>query len=80
MRQQYTHITKEDFIPAFQAAFLESLTESNIKGGFEGARVVPFDPERVVSSLDLKLKTPTPPSSRLSTAQAWVSQTPSNPI
>ena len=27
----------------------------------------------------LKLKTPTPPNSRLSTAQPWVSQTPNNP-
>src|ERR1700761_61426 len=33
MRQQYTHITKEDFIPAFRTAFRDSLTEGNIKGG-----------------------------------------------
>ena len=78
MRQQCTHITKEDFIPAFQAAFLESLTENNIKGGFRGAGLVPFDPDRVISDLDIKLKTPTPPNSRPSTAQPWVSQTPKN--
>jgi hypothetical protein len=30
MRQQCTHVTKEDFIPAFRVAFGESLTESNI--------------------------------------------------
>jgi hypothetical protein len=79
MRQQCTHITKEDFIPAFQAAFQDSLTESNIKGGFRGAGLVPFDPERVISALDLKLRTPTPQNSRPSTAQPWTSQTPSNP-
>ena len=79
MRQQCTHITKEDFIPAFRAAFSESLTESNIKGGFRGAGLVPFDPERVISALDLKLRTPTPQNSRPSTAQPWTSQTPSNP-
>ena len=78
MRQQCTHITKEDFIPAFQAAFLESLTESNIKGCFRGAGLVPFDPERVISNLDIKLKTPTPLNSRPSTAQLWVSQTPNS--
>jgi hypothetical protein len=79
MRQQCTHITKEDFIPVFRAAFSESLTESNIKGGFRGAGLVPFDLERVISALDLKLKTPTPPNSRPNTAQPWTSQTPSNP-
>jgi hypothetical protein len=68
MRQQCTHITKEDFIPAFRAAFSEPLTESNIKGGFRGAGLVPFDPERVILALDLKLKTPTPPNSRPNTA------------
>jgi hypothetical protein len=33
----------------------------------------------VISTLDLRLKTPTPLSSRPSTAQPWVSQTPNNP-
>jgi hypothetical protein len=80
MRQQCTHVTKEDFIPAFRVAFEESLTESNIKGGFRGAGLIPFDPERVISALDLKLRTPTPQNSRPSTAQPWTSQTPSNTI
>ena len=64
MRQQITHIAKEDFIPAFRAAFQVSLTEINIQGGFRGAAIVPFDPERVISTLDLKLRTPTPSNSR----------------
>src|SRR5271168_2451461 len=79
MRQQITHITKEDFIPVFRAAFQVSLTESNIQGGFRGAGIVPFDPERVISTLDLKLRTPTPSNSRPGTAQPWTSQTPNNP-
>ena len=48
-----THITKEDFLPAFCAAFPESLSESNIQGGFRGAGFLPLDPERVISNLDL---------------------------
>ncbi len=72
------HITKDDFFPAFHAAFKSAMTESNIQGGFRGAGLVPFDPEKVISTLDLKLKTPTPPNSRPSTAQPWVSQTPNN--
>lgn len=59
MQQQYTHITKEDFIPAFQVAFKESLMESNIQGGFRGAGLIPFDLKRVILALDLKLQTPT---------------------
>jgi hypothetical protein len=78
MRQQCTHITKEDFIPAFRTAFQGSLTESNIEGCFRGAGLVPFDPEKVISALDLKLRTPTPQNSSPSTAQPWTSQTPSN--
>jgi hypothetical protein len=79
MRAQITHISKDDFFPAFHAAFNIAMTESNIQGGFRGAGLFPFDPERVISTLDLKLKTPTPPNSRPSTAQPWVSQTPNNP-
>jgi hypothetical protein len=33
----------------------------------------------VISTLDLKLRTPTPTNSRLGTADLWTSQTPSNP-
>ena len=80
MRAHILHITKDDFFPAFHAAFKETITESNIQGGFRGAGLLPLDPEKVISALDLKLKTPTPPNSRLSTAQPWVSQTPNNLI
>jgi hypothetical protein len=47
MRAQITHITKDDFFPAFRNAFFAALTESNIQGGFGGAGIVPFDPESV---------------------------------
>jgi DDE superfamily endonuclease/Tc5 transposase DNA-binding domain len=80
MRAHILHITKDDFFPAFHAAFKETITESNVQGGFRGAGLLPLDPEKVISALDLKLKTPTPPNSRPSTAQPWVSQTPNNLI
>jgi hypothetical protein len=79
MRAHITYITKDDFFPAFRIAFFAAMTENNIQGGFRGAGLLPFDPESVISILDLKLKTPTPPNSRPSTAQPWVSQTPNNP-
>jgi hypothetical protein len=80
MRASITHITKEDFFPAFYAAFQAALTPENIQGGFRGAGIVPFDPEKVISQLDIRLKTPTPSNSRPGSAHAWVSKTPNNPI
>jgi hypothetical protein len=80
MRAYIIHITKDDFFPAFRKAHFAAMTESNIQGGFRGAGLLPFDSEKVISTLDLKLKTPTPQNSRPGTAQAWVSQTPNNAI
>ena len=73
------HVSKLEFLCAFRAAFFASITKSNIQGGFTGAGLVPYDPERVLSKLDIKLPTPTPPTSRPGTAQPWVFQTPHNP-
>ena len=78
MRASITHITKEDFLPAFYAAFQAAITPENIRGGFRGAELVPFDPEKVISQLDICLKTLTPSNSRPSSAYAWVSKTPNN--
>ena len=69
IRACITYITKDDFFPAFRNAFFNVMTESNVQGGFRGAGLVLFDPESVISILDLKLKTPTPTNSRPRTAQ-----------
>jgi hypothetical protein len=74
-----THITKEDFLPAFYTAFQAAITPENIQGGFRGAGLVPFDPEKVISQLDICLKTPTPSDSRPGSAHTWVSKTRNNP-
>lgn len=76
VRANITHITKDDFFCAFQAAFRAVLTEQNIKGGFRGAGLVPFDPDAVISKLDVKLRTPTPRGTSEGLPQPWVSQTP----
>ena len=80
MRARVTHITKEDFFPAFYTAYQATMTEKNIKGGFQGAGLIPFDPERVISKLDVQFKTPTPSNSRPTSSHSWVSKTPNNPI
>jgi hypothetical protein len=49
MRGHQTHITKDDFFLAFLAAHKQAMTEENVQGGFRGARLVPFDLEKVIS-------------------------------
>jgi hypothetical protein len=71
-----THISKTEFLPAFYAAFRATMTEKHIKGGFKGAGLIPFDPESVVSKLEVQLRTPTPAEEQASQAQPWTSKTP----
>ena len=80
MRAHITHISKEDFFPAFYQAFQASITESNIQGGFRGSGLIPYDPEHVISQLDVKLHTPTPPGTSSGLPPPWESKTPNNPI
>jgi hypothetical protein len=75
MRNHITHISKEAFLPAFRAAFNTSITLNNIRGSFRGTGLVPFNPETVISKLDVKLKTPTPPPFE---DLLWEAKTPSN--
>ena len=77
MRNHINHITKLEFLPCFKGAFFASISKSNIQGGFRGAGLVPFNPEAVLSKLDVRLRTPTPPTIEDS---QWESKTPSNPI
>jgi len=77
MRNKITHITKTEFLPCFIAAYKASITRSNILGGFRGAGLVPFDPEAVISTLDVRLRTPPLPTVE---DGPWQSQTPSNTL
>jgi hypothetical protein len=77
MRNKITRITKLEFLPCFKAAFDALITESNIQGGFRGAGLVPFNPEAVISKLEVRLCTPPLPTVNEST---WHSQTPSNTL
>jgi len=77
MRSHVNHITKVEFLPCFKAAFDTSITKSNILGSFRGAGLVPFNPEAVLSKLEVRLRTPTPPTTE---DTPWESKTPSNPL
>ena len=78
MRMHINHVSKLEFLCGFREAFFASMTERNIQGGFAGAGLVPYDPERVISKLDVKLRMPIPLNSRPGTPQPWVFQTPHN--
>ncbi|KZT51130.1 CENP-B protein [Calocera cornea HHB12733] len=55
VRGGVTHIKKDDFFPAFRAAFQVAFKEQNIKSGFRAAGLVPFNPDAVLSKLTLRL-------------------------
>ena len=73
-----THISKLEFLCAFRTAFFTSITKKNIQGGFLGAGLVPYDPQRVLSKLNVRLRTPTPPVTLPEIIQTWVPKTPQN--
>nr|POF17747.1 pogo transposable element with znf domain [Quercus suber] len=66
------HIQRTDFITTFYTSFIESITPANIKGGFRGSGIYPFNPEVVLSTLD-----PLPqPLSQPSSQGSWQPHTP----
>ncbi|KAF1922938.1 DDE-domain-containing protein, partial [Didymella exigua CBS 183.55] len=60
-RSYIYYINKETFLPAFKLVFSKAFTRENIRAGFRGARLVPHNLEVVLSKLDVRLRTLTPP-------------------
>jgi DDE superfamily endonuclease len=78
MRASINHVSKLEFLYAFREAFFASITERNVRGGFIGTGLVPYDPDRVLSTLDILVRTPSPIGLPLTEAPLWVSKTPQN--
>jgi hypothetical protein len=76
IRNHIFHVKKEDFLATFQTAFMATFTTANIKAGFRGSGIHPFDPGAVLSKLDRLPKSPTPILSQGS----WQAKTPSNAL
>lgn len=74
-RLMATKIDKPAFIQAYKAAYYKVFTKENVCASFRGAGLVPLDPQVVLSKLDVRLRTPTPPAPE---ATPWESKTPSN--
>lgn len=70
-----TKIDKPAFLQAYKKAYFKVFQEDNIKSSFRGAGLVPYDPQVVLSQLDVRLRTPTPPAPETT---PWESKTPSN--
>jgi hypothetical protein len=76
IRHHINHITKLEFLPAFKVAYDRSFTSANILSAFRGAGLIPYQPDVVLSKLDVQLRTPTPPAALVEAV--WQACTPSN--
>jgi hypothetical protein len=63
-RVGYNHIDKLDFLADYPRARTEAFQPHIIQSSFAATSLVPVNPERVLSKLNISLRTPTPPSSR----------------
>jgi hypothetical protein len=80
IKAHINHITKVEFFIAFKAAYKQSLSIQNGQAGFQEASLIPYDPQVVISKLDINLQAITPPQLPSEDQDPWVSQTPHNPI
>ena len=81
MRAGINHIDKTDFLMAYPTARVEAFKRQNIQNSFAAAGLAPYDPERVLSKLNIQLKTPTPPgSSHAENKEFFTPKTPKNVV
>jgi hypothetical protein len=78
MRLGISHIDKLGFLLAYPKARAEAFKFSIIQNSFQAAGLVPFNPEPVLSKLNIQLRTPTPPASRGSQTSIFHPHTPAN--
>jgi hypothetical protein len=63
-RLNRVRVDKTDFLEAYQAARIEAFKPETIVNSFAGAGIVPFNPQHVISKLNIRLVTPPRPISR----------------
>ena len=64
VRQGIHHIDKEDFLTIYSKVRPFVFTDQNIKSGFQATGLIPYNPQRVLSSLTVT-KTPPPHQAQL---------------
>jgi hypothetical protein len=69
------HIDKKAFLATFRPVFDKAFSKDNISSSFRATGLVPHNPEVVLSKLEVKPRTPTPPALG---PTLWQPKTPSN--
>ena len=77
IRNSISHIDKPDFLEAYHYAHKATMSLANIASSFAATGVVPYDLDRVLSQLNIQMRTPTPPLAPLG-PERWVPETPYN--
>ncbi|KAI7975922.1 hypothetical protein EIK77_009204 [Talaromyces pinophilus] len=80
IRKGIHHVDKVDFLEMLYKVRIETYTTQNIKGGFSHSGIVPYDPQKVLSQLQIVIRERTPAQSRPSTSSSanWSPKTPYN--
>jgi hypothetical protein len=65
MRLGFNYIDKLDFLEAYPQACMVIFSSDNIKSGSSATGLILLNPDWVLSQLNIQLRTPTPPGSRL---------------
>ncbi|CAI6270440.1 unnamed protein product [Periconia digitata] len=74
-RQHVYHIDKVDFLTTYKQVRDQAITEKNIQAGFLATGLVPYSPERVLSSLPI-VRTPSPCQLVGNAEGQWTAETP----
>jgi hypothetical protein len=74
-RSRINYISKETFLPASKSAYYKAITAGNTCSRFRATGLVPNNPDAVLSKLDVRLRTPTPPQWD---SIVWEAKTPHN--
>ena len=64
MRLGINHIDKLDFLEAYPYARIKAFKSETIKNSFTAAGLVPYNPDQVLSRLNIHLRSPTPSGSQ----------------
>jgi hypothetical protein len=73
MRRGINHIDKQDFLTMYPVARTESQTANNISSAFRATGIVPYNPDQVLSRLNISIQ---PPSTPTTASSPFIAGTP----